>query len=64
MNRNLLPFVKEIIQEIAPPENDDLLIIAKGLGLRKIVATLLKIYDGPTKLVLLVGTDFSSEEGW
>lgn len=64
MNRNLLPFVKEIIQEIAPPENDDLVIIAKGLGLRKIVATLLKIYDGPTKLVLLVGTDFSSEEGW
>lgn len=49
-----LPFVKEIIQEIAPPDHDDLLIIAKGLGLRRIVATMLKIYDGPRNLVLLV----------
>jgi len=63
MNRHLLPFVKEIISEIAPPENDDLVIIAKGLGLRKIVATLLKIYDGPTKLVLLVSRK-SGEAGW
>ncbi|KAL7412836.1 hypothetical protein BDY24DRAFT_352173 [Mrakia frigida] len=63
MNRNLLPFVKEIIQEIAPPENDDLFIIAKGLGLRKIVATLLKIYDGPTKLVLLINATPDEEAG-
>lgn len=58
MPRNL-PFLSSIIREIAPPETDDLLILAKGLGLRKIVCTLLKIYDGSKNLVLLVCSLFS-----
>ncbi len=32
----LLPFHKEIVKEIADPSNDDLLVMAKGLGLRRV----------------------------
>lgn len=49
-----LPYLRKILREIAPPETDDLVILAKGLGLRKLVCTLLKIYDGPKNLVILV----------
>lgn len=31
-----LPFHKQIIREICRPQKDDLLIIAKGLGLRRV----------------------------
>lgn len=50
----LLSFHRQIIEEIAPPEHDDLLILAKGLGLRKILCTMMKIYDSEHNLVLLV----------
>ena len=50
----LLPFQKHVLDTIHDPASSDLLILAKGLGLRKIVCTLLKIYDGPQNLVLLV----------
>ncbi|TFK38811.1 hypothetical protein BDQ12DRAFT_683398 [Crucibulum laeve] len=50
----LLPFHKTILEEIHDPANSDLLILARGLGLRRILCTLMKIYDGPTNLVLLV----------
>ncbi|CED82579.1 Structure-specific endonuclease ERCC1-XPF, catalytic component XPF/ERCC4 [Phaffia rhodozyma] len=62
MPRNL-PFLTSIIREIAPPETDDLLIVAKGLGLRKIVCTLLKIYDGEKNLVLLINASPDEENG-
>lgn len=51
---SLLSFHHSIIREVAPPETDDLVILAKGLGLRSLVCTLLKIYDGERNLVLLV----------
>jgi DNA excision repair protein ERCC-4 len=50
----LLSFHRQIIEEIAPPEHDDLLILAKGLGLRKILCTMMKIYDSEHNLILLV----------
>jgi hypothetical protein len=34
----LLPFHKSIIRDIAGPEEDDLLVLAKGLGLRRVSA--------------------------
>ncbi|GAA5854347.1 hypothetical protein JCM9279_004728 [Rhodotorula babjevae] len=57
---SLLPFQTNILRQLVPPENaapstgDALLIMARGLGLRTIVTTFLKIYDMPDKLVLLV----------
>ncbi|CAD6905668.1 unnamed protein product [Tilletia controversa] len=49
-------------------ENDDieasdnaLVILARGLGLRRIVATVLKIYDGPHNLVILVNAQPEEE---
>jgi DNA excision repair protein ERCC-4 len=52
----LLPFHKSIIERIHDPATSDLLILARGLGLRRIVCTLMKIYDSPQNLVLLVNT--------
>ncbi|KAL5529182.1 hypothetical protein ACEPAG_5156 [Sanghuangporus baumii] len=51
---SLLSFQRHILENIHDPASSDLLIIARGLGLRKIVCTLLKIYDDSQNLVLLV----------
>lgn len=50
----LLPFHRHILETIHDPATSDLTILARGLGLRKVLCTLLKIYDGPQNLVLLV----------
>jgi len=50
----LLAFHKEVLEEIHDPSTSDLLILARGLGLRRIICTLMKIYDSPQNLVLLV----------
>ena len=60
MAASLLSFQRDILQEIHDPSTSDLLVIARGLGLRKLVCTLLQIYDGPQNLVLLVNA--ASEE--
>ncbi|KZO94381.1 hypothetical protein CALVIDRAFT_224105 [Calocera viscosa TUFC12733] len=59
----LLPFQKHIIEEVHSPLSSDLLILARGLGLRKLLCTLLKIYDAPSSLVLLVGASPEEEAG-
>lgn len=50
----LLPFHTNIIQEIHDPSTSELIILARGLGLRRIICTLMKIYDSPQNLILLV----------
>ncbi|KAI6043131.1 hypothetical protein EDC04DRAFT_2962374 [Pisolithus marmoratus] len=50
----LLAFHKEILEKIHDPSTSELLLLARGLGLRRIVCTLMKIYDSPQNLVLLV----------
>ena len=50
----LLPFHKNILEKIHDPATSDLIILARGLGLRRIICTLLKIYDSPQNLVLLI----------
>lgn len=57
MSLPLLSFQSKIIAETHDPSTSDLLILARGLGLRKIVCSLLKIYSGPQNLVLLVGAN-------
>lgn len=52
-------------QESSHYDDDDpdvLLILARGLGLRTIVASILRLYDGPTNLVILVNAKSSKEE--
>ncbi|KAF9512918.1 hypothetical protein BS47DRAFT_1461767 [Hydnum rufescens UP504] len=58
----LLPFQSNIIQAINDPASSDLLILGRGLGLRKIVCSLLQIYSGPENLVLLVGAKSPDED--
>ena len=57
----LLPFHTTILSEIHDPATSDLLVIARGLGLRRIICTLLKIYDSPQNLVLLVNATQEEE---
>ncbi|KAJ9098668.1 hypothetical protein QFC21_004316 [Naganishia friedmannii] len=59
----LLRFHKSIIRDIAGPEEDDLLVLAKGLGLRRIICNLMKLYDGERNLVLLVNASPNDETG-
>ncbi|ORX36395.1 hypothetical protein BD324DRAFT_642553 [Kockovaella imperatae] len=58
-----LSYHKAIIREICRPQKDDLLILAKGLGLRRIVCALLKTYDRKEDLVLVVNATPSDEAG-
>ncbi|CDO72250.1 hypothetical protein BN946_scf184970.g102 [Trametes cinnabarina] len=50
----LLPFHKSIVSKIHDPATSELVLLARGLGLRRIVCKLLQIYDSPNNLVLLV----------
>lgn len=44
-------------------EGDALIILAKGLGLRSVVASILKIYDAPTNLIIVANARPDEEAG-
>ena len=58
---NLLPFQRQILEEIHDPSSSDLLLLARGLGLRKILCSLMQIYESPQSLVLLVNATQEEE---
>jgi len=58
---DLLPFHRSILEEIHDPSTSQLVLLARGLGLRKIVCTLMQIYDQSTNLVLLVNASSDEE---
>ena len=60
---SLLPFHKSVLSAIHSPETSDLLLLARGLGLRRVVCTLMQIYESPQNLVLLVNATPSEETG-
>jgi DNA excision repair protein ERCC-4 len=60
---NLLPFHKDILRDIHDPATSQLLLLARGLGLRKIVCNLLKLCNAPECLVLLVNATNEEELG-
>ena len=52
----LLPYHRAILERLVPEDDQlrDLLVIsAPGLGLRRVVTTLLRVYYSPQHLVLL-----------
>ncbi|KAI0365205.1 hypothetical protein BV20DRAFT_954830 [Pilatotrama ljubarskyi] len=57
----LLPFHKSILDNIHDPATSELVLLARGLGLRRIVCKLLQIYDSPNNLVLLVNATQEEE---
>ena len=59
---SLLPFHSTIVSEIHDPTTSDLLVIARGLGLRRIICSLLKIYYSPESLIVLVGAVSPDED--
>lgn len=66
---SLLPFHRSIIDSLvpgpedSPDEGDALVILARGLGLRRTISTILKVYDGPKNLVILVNATQEEETG-
>ena len=58
---SLLLFHRTILEEIHDPSNSQVVLLARGLGLRKIVCTLMQIYDQSTNLVLLVNASSDEE---
>lgn len=59
----LLPFQKKIIDDTVDPGSSDLVILARGLGLRKIVCCMLQIYHSSQNLVVLVNARPEEEAG-
>ncbi|KZT25479.1 hypothetical protein NEOLEDRAFT_1178275 [Neolentinus lepideus HHB14362 ss-1] len=57
----LLPFHKSIIERIHDPATSDFVLLARGLGLRRIICTLMKIYDSPQTLTLLLNASQDEE---
>jgi DNA excision repair protein ERCC-4 len=57
----LLPFHISITDKLCDPANNDLLLLARGLGLQRIICKLLQIYDSPRNLVLLVNASQGEE---
>jgi len=57
----LLPFHKAILAEVTDPATSDLVVLARGLGLRRILCSLLQIYDSPKNLVLVVNASAEEE---
>ncbi|KAG1841602.1 hypothetical protein C8R48DRAFT_738799 [Suillus tomentosus] len=57
----LLPFHKSILEEIHDPATSDLLILARGLGLRRTICTLMQIYDSKQSLILLLNASPEEE---
>ncbi|KIY50070.1 hypothetical protein FISHEDRAFT_57787 [Fistulina hepatica ATCC 64428] len=57
----LLPFQTSILERVHDPSTSELLLLARGLGLRKLICTLLRIYDSPRNLILLVNATQEEE---
>lgn len=51
---DLLPFQRSLLEKIHDPATSELVLLARGLGLRRVICQLLQIYDARTNLVLLV----------
>ena len=60
---NILPFQRDLLSLLADPSNCELTILARGLGLRRIVSVLLSIYHSTQNLVLLVNATPEEESG-
>lgn len=62
MSSRYLEYQRSIIEQLYDPSSSDLLLLARGLGLRRILCGLLKLYYTPEKLVILVGADSNEDE--
>ena len=62
----LLPFHRSILHRLLPDDEelrDLLVILAPGLGLRRVVSTLLRVYARPQSLVVVVNASAQDVKG-
>jgi DNA excision repair protein ERCC-4 len=62
MASKYLNYQTTIIEQVYDPSSSDLLVLARGLGLRKVICALLKLYTTPEKLVIIVGASAGDSE--
>ena len=55
-----LPYQSQILTDILP--TSALLILARGLGIRRIMCAVMKLYSGPETSVILLNTPTGEEE--
>lgn len=48
-----------LVAQLCDPTESSLTLLARGLGLRRLVCTLLKVFDSPNSLIL-IGEDVKS----
>ena len=55
--RWLLPFHRSVLRQLVPPDDDDndvLIVMSPGLGIRRVLSTLLRVFSSPDNLVLIL----------
>lgn len=57
----MLSFHKSILEKIHDPSTSEFLVLARGLGLRRVICKLLQIYDSPQNLVILLNASAEEE---
>ncbi|KAI0077545.1 hypothetical protein K474DRAFT_1707288 [Panus rudis PR-1116 ss-1] len=57
----LLSYHKDVLEKMHDPSTSELLLIARGLGMRRIICKLLQIYDSPQNLVILANASPEEE---
>ncbi|KAM0790973.1 hypothetical protein ACM66B_004275 [Microbotryomycetes sp. NB124-2] len=67
--RLLLPFQRNLLKQLMPKDSsastgDALLLMARGLGLRSIVSTVLRVYDSSDYLVIIVNASPDEERSF
>ncbi|KAK4055410.1 DNA repair protein RAD16 [Microbotryomycetes sp. JL221] len=66
--QQLLPFQRNILNQLMPFESSNtgnsLLIMARGLGIRRIVTTMLRVYDSSDYLVIIVNASPEEERSF
>lgn len=64
--RWLLPFHRSVLRQLVPPDeedNDALIVMSPGLGIRRVLSTLLRVFSSPNNLVLILNATPQDVEG-
>ncbi|GJJ13082.1 hypothetical protein Clacol_007332 [Clathrus columnatus] len=59
----LLPYLLNLLKKLSDPNDSSLTILARGLGLRKLICALLKTFNIPNTLIFLVNATPEEENG-
>ncbi|KIJ56197.1 hypothetical protein M422DRAFT_198890 [Sphaerobolus stellatus SS14] len=59
----MLSYLAQLSKTLSDPKESSLTILARGLGIRILICTLLKVFDSPNSLILVVNATAEEENG-